>query len=382
MIFFLFISIFSIASDINFKSKYPATIKNHSFWKQYRICFPPFNWSLPGGLTPETEKLFWVQSENMRHFLDTNNTDHCGVVRVVKNGAIDLPFERLSNVTHFINDKRPPKQIGRPEYITSNITLVLSGHWGHYFQHFFDNIGPQLVLALDATGLDPKDVDVVVDTSLLFENVPLLWKRMGFHEVTSVTEEIIYYSKYLVYVESAPKVHPHFCEGLRNLLKIPHNTPSKIIYISRKMRNSYYNQRFILNDDKLVALLQTMFGKKNFVAFDHKSYTLEQTIQLFSQAKVIIGSHGGGLYNQFFAPKDATVIEIMPVRPNGLYPDQRSGTETPSFSHMAVWSNTLLIGQRFYRYYETTLSSNFYLNLAKFENFLSNIPELWTEDEL
>lgn len=366
------------SSLAQFKSSYPASVTNHIYWNDYRICHPPFNWSLPKGLTPQYLKLFFEQPENMRHFLDTNSTDHCGVVKSIEKGLILLPFSKLSNVTHFINSKGIPLQAKFPR---TSLLLVLTGHWGHYFQHFFDNIGPQLSLAMDAMGLQPKDVSIVIDESYLFPNVPLLWKRIGFKKIIYARYDKFYDAKNLVYVESAPKVHPYYFSHLRKLLKIPNNPPKKIIYISRKLTNSYYNQRFILNEPKLIEMLQSICGHRNLIVFDHHNYTLDETIELFSTAKAIIGAHGGGLYNQFFAPKTAVIIEIMPIKPNGLYPDQKSKYDTPSFSHMAVWSNSLLIGQPFYRFYQITYLSNFFINLTEFDIFLSGVTELY-EDEL
>lgn len=373
IIFFHFCS-----SLLNFSSAYPVKVTDHKYWKQYRICHPPFNWSLPRGLKPKYEELFWVQPENKRHFIDTNRSQHCAIVRYVRKGSVFLPYPNLSNVTHFINTKSAPMQSKKTEY---QFLLIMTGHWGHYFQHFFDNIGPQLSVALDVIGLKLNKIRIVVDTSQLFPNVPKLWDRMGFKEVIDSKAVKNYTADNLVYIESTPRVHPYYFQHLRNLLKIHPGQPKKIIFISRKMTNSYYNQRFILNEDQLIEMLIQIYGKNNVVVYDHHNYTLDETIKLFGQAKAIIGAHGGGMYNQFFAPKSAVIIEIMPIKPNGLYPDQKSKDETPSFSHMAVWSNSLLIGQTFYRFYQITYVGNFKIDLRKFEKFLSRIPEL-IDDEL
>lgn len=374
MIHFLF---FLCSTLINFNSTYPVKITDHKYWRQYRICHPPFKWSLPRGLKPKYEELFWVQPENMRHFMDTNKSQHCAVVRLVEKGSVLLPYPKYSNVTHFINAKTPPNRSKKTEY---QLLLLMTGHWGHYFQHFFDNIGPQLSVAIDVMGLSLNDIKIVVDTSQLFSNVPKLWERMGFNEVIQSQVNKKYNAENLVYVESTPRVHPYYFQHLRKLLKIHPGKPKKIIFISRKMTNSYYNQRFILNEDQLIKMIIQIYGKNNVVVFDHHNYTLDETIKLFAEAKAIIGAHGGGMYNQFFAPKSCVIVEIMPIKPNGLYPDQTSKDEIPSFSHMAVWSNSLLIGQTFYRYYQITYISNFLVDLKKFDKFLSRIPELIDEE--
>jgi hypothetical protein len=351
----------------------PVEITDRKFWRSYRVCYPPFNWSLPRGLTRRTLSLFWKQPENKRHFLDTNASEHCGVFRLISNGRINLPYPVISNETHFINTESPAQRTRRP---VGGFLLILTGHWGHYFQHFFDNIGPQIALALDVLGRDPSNLTVIADLAPpAFPNVPQLWNRIGFAEVFG-SENRLYSAGLLGMIESTPRVHPHFFTKLRDLMRLPERAPTKIIWISRKRANSYYQQRFIDNQDDVVKQLTRLYGAKRVVLFDHRRYTLNETIELFASAKAIIGAHGGGLYNQFFAPKECVIVEVMPVKKNGLYAEQRNAHEEPSFSHMAVWSNSLLIGQEFWRYYVVTSAPSFSINITDFTAFLAGIPRL------
>jgi hypothetical protein len=144
----------------------------------------------------------------------------------------------------------------------------------------------------------------------------------------------------------------------------------------RKSSNTYYAQRFIRNQDEIVERLFQVYGRDNVVIFDHRQYNLNDTIRLFASAKAIIGPHGGGLYNQFFAHESCVIVEIMPVKATGLYPDQDNAEDVPTFSHMAVWSNSVLIGQKFWRFYSVTNSSVFDVNIDAFFHFLAQIPEL------
>lgn len=365
----------------NVKSTVKTEITDHGYWREYRVCYPPFNWSVPLGLDNKMLKLFWKQPENWRHFRDTNNTNHCGVVRMISNGKVALPYPVISNETHFINTDKKPRVKKNP---TEDFMLVFTGHWGHYFQHFFDNIGPQIALAMDVLGEDPEMIPVVVDLSEHFKNVPKLWQRLGFSRIIyaepAVKREVN--SKVVTMIESCPRVHPHFFMRLREMLKLPVRKPTKIIWISRKLTNSYFPERFIWNEDEIVHKLKLMFGRRNVVVYDHANYTLDETIELFASAKCILGSHGGGMYNQFFAPKEAVIVEILPIKSNGMYHDQTSFYDVPTFSHMAVWSNSLLIGQKFWRYYEITGAANFYVKIDKFMQFLSKIPELMYHDEI
>jgi capsular polysaccharide biosynthesis protein len=73
-------------------------------------------------------------------------------------------------------------------------------------------------------------------------------------------------------------------------------------------------------------------------------------MEIFAAARVIIGARGGGMYTQFFAPIECVVVDIVTVASDGTYPDQATKTQTPSFSHTAVRSNSLLVSQKFWRY--------------------------------
>ena len=375
---FLFTLIFSFIDTLGdnifprIKTNNMTKMRENGYWRQYRICYPPFNWSKPNGLNSRTEKLFWAQPENHRHFKDTNASEHCGVIRVVANGKIQIPFSHLTNETHFRNTIYPPSKVLTPD---RKALMVLSGHWGHFFQHFFDNIGPQLSMMRTLLGDNIHDLPVLVDTDKLFPVVPKLWERIGFPEIIQSHKYRYYSANVLFYIESTPMVHPVFFKDLRELLKIPERIPRYIIWLSRKKTNTYYAQRFILNEDKVIEMLKELYGNR-LIIFDHKKYDLNQTIELFAKAKAIIGAHGGAFYNQFYAPKNCTVVEILPVTEEGKYPDQDYLDEMPSFAHMAVWSNSQLIGQKFWRYYQITDDLSFDVNVKNFRKFLKGIKEL------
>jgi hypothetical protein len=335
LVSFVLAVFFDISNNVlpQLRPNSPSTVMDHGYWRQYRVCYPPFNWSLPLGLNNVTLPLFWRQPENSRHFQDTNASDHCGVVQLVENGNVYQPFSSISNVTHFINTKMPPRTAAIPEF---DSLLILTGHWGSYFQHFFDNLGPQIAVALDVLGPEAVNLTVIADLSPLFPNTARVWRRAGFTNVVPSTPHHDYSAKIVAFVESAPRVHPAFFEKLRELLRLPVRRATKIVWISRKRSNSYYAQRFILNEKAIVAILIKMYGKRRVVMYNHLKRGFDETINLFAEAKVIIGAHGGGMYNQFFAPRECVTVEIMPVRANGLYPGQGSYKSTPSFSHMAV----------------------------------------------
>lgn len=76
---------------------------------------------------------------------------------------------------------------------------------------------------------------------------------------------------------------------------------SRRIYISRSQ-----SSRKIVNEDELLQIL-TDYG---FEILYCEQMTLVEQIQVFSNAEVIIGPHGAGIYNQIFCHFGTTIIEI------------------------------------------------------------------------
>lgn len=86
----------------------------------------------------------------------------------------------------------------------------------------------------------------------------------------------------------------------------------KRIYVSRAKAG----WRKVLNEDELLAMLNRHGFRRYFL----EDLSVQQQIQLFQQAEMIVGPHGAGLANVVFAPPGAKVIEIGTVyRPFGYF---------------------------------------------------------------
>lgn len=77
--------------------------------------------------------------------------------------------------------------------------------------------------------------------------------------------------------------------------------PHKLIYISRS--NS---SRKIVNESEILPILNDY----NFEIIRCEELSFTEQIEIFSQAKIILGSHGAGIYNQIFCNQGTTIIEI------------------------------------------------------------------------
>ena len=124
-----------------------------------------------------------------------------------------------------------------------------------------------------------------------------------------------------------PATHPDLWHNARRIywslanLSESNSLPSsdKFIYIQRTAGNSKNQGRLILNEEPFIEILR-QYAKKsslNFILYDHSKQdgNIVNQIRLFSQARVIIGVHGGAQSNMNFAQPGTTIIEIMPYDP-------------------------------------------------------------------
>ena len=125
-----------------------------------------------------------------------------------------------------------------------------------------------------------------------------------------------------------PGIHPRLWQDARRLywsISGISNSTNKskrknLIYIQRTSTNAMNSARLILNEAPFIKVLQDYCSKNSlkYIQYDHSKDTghIRSRIELFYNAKVIIGVHSGALSNMNFAQAGTTVIEIMPYRSN------------------------------------------------------------------
>ena len=112
--------------------------------------------------------------------------------------------------------------------------------------------------------------------------------------------------------DSAPITYGNY-RFIRNLFEevvseVSEFKKGQYIYVARGAKVSY---RYVLNEPEVIEVLKR-FGFE-IISMDGKGLTEE--IQIFSQAKIIVGPTGAALTNLLFADPGSTVIELLP---NGL----------------------------------------------------------------
>ena len=108
--------------------------------------------------------------------------------------------------------------------------------------------------------------------------------------------------------------------------------------------------------NQIFQKIKEVYGDK-VILFNPKHSSFENTINLFQKAKVVISSHGGAMYNAMFSSHDTKIIEIIPINSRGYYPGQVPDG-IPTFAHLAIYTNSQLMGQPFYRHYQVTSGSS------------------------
>lgn len=117
------------------------------------------------------------------------------------------------------------------------------------------------------------------------------------------------------------------------------NAKDRIVFIRRTLgqQTAFRNQvREILrlrsrldfcvleNHDEILHRLRQAFPDHEVMDFDSDALSVRQQIDLFSQAKVIVGAHGSGLANMVFSAPGTHILELMPQK-----------TVFPVFWHLA-----------------------------------------------
>jgi capsular polysaccharide biosynthesis protein len=136
-------------------------------------------------------------------------------------------------------------------------------------------------------GIQKSQILQVGNTWLEFESVII----SSFHSFGHLHTPSHYYTK--------------LCSNLSNRVSRSLSLSPEKIFVSR--RNA--SLRRLENESMLYEYLKI----NNYFICDPGDYTLEEQIEIFSKAKIIVGSHGMGIANSAFSNNLQHLIEIMPV---------------------------------------------------------------------
>ncbi|WP_434222754.1 tetratricopeptide repeat protein [Limnospira platensis CENA597] len=207
---------------------------------------------------------------------------------------------------------------------------VVSGISGNVYFHWMVDVLPRLEILRQA-GYNWQDIDRIVVNSIRHPFQRETLQRLGIPEAKIVESDIhphIQADQLLVPDFAGPVGYPPpwvlawhrrtwlqedtlgvnlNSEGFLELSdtqksKLGQKTP-KLIYISR--HSAKY--RRLLNEEAIAALLQ----QRGFITISPETLSVAEQAQVFSQAEVIVASHGSGLTNLIFCQPETTIIELM-----------------------------------------------------------------------
>lgn len=189
---------------------------------------------------------------------------------------------------------------------------------------------------LELIGINRKDIVQTGNCWLEFESLIIT----SFPSFGHLHTPSIYYTK--------------ICDELiKSVSSSPAIQKPKKIFVSRKNAKV----RRLENEGCLYDYL----AENEYFICDPGDYTIEQQISLFSEAEIVVGSHGMGINNVVFSKKIKYLIEIMPTTWNRV--SYFRTTQLRDSNYACYWikpneNNMLCINkEKFITFLEQTLSS-------------------------
>jgi len=232
-----------------------------------------------------------------------------------------------------------PKHICIEENYGSDLSVIKADTtWGGAYFHFMTEVLPSVLYLCN------NKYPIVTHKSSFIEpmfrffgiNEPLLY------EFPENVNKIIQ-----PYIECG-NPSPEKIELIRNVLNTKIIFEKKIgIFIVRK--ESYRN---IMNSNDVLDILKETYADIEWHIFT--TLSIQETAELFSKAKIIVGPHGAGFTNMLFSPNEITIIEFMDIdNPNICY-----------------WHLSEMLHNKYFMIPSKTTNGNFFIHLEEvFELF-------------
>jgi capsular polysaccharide biosynthesis protein len=263
------------------------------------------------------------------------------------------------------------KQCANPVH---DVIMLLMAHDIRDWRHFLNRGVAHISLMEMATGIDPATVTFVVDP-WDSEHIPYLLHRYGFKNVMTRTELSTeeFSAARIVLAQAVPIVHPSYFHRFLDRLKFNFSSEGadKVVLVSRAAYDHVEQTRVIANQHDLEMALKERYGGR-FEVFKGGT-SIHRAISVFQNAAIVIGSHGEAMYNTLWASRNCRIVEILPVRKDGGYPDQGKPTEPPKFEHLSFYTMSMMNFQRFYRYYSPSRTINYEINVPKFMRWVGKV---------
>jgi hypothetical protein len=253
-----------------------------------------------------------------------------GDVSLLTNAQLSQPdyklhsCSQLSDINVLLNHK-PKKASVPPVRVPAMFWAYVSA--APFFQHWTQNVLPKLAQAglADASiyeNMNNNEKKWTANQELLSSRFPIvekMYEHMGWNPPVNIAETRIIADE-LIYACNSPPLHPTLWRlGQQRVLQVKPKSREErktVVYCGRSKGGHTENEgRRVLNEAAVLRLLAEWAPSSFQVTeFDHGQYTsVEQLVDFWSDARALIGPHGGCLTNALFMPPNGVIIEGFPL---------------------------------------------------------------------
>jgi len=266
------------------------------------------------------EFAFWT-SRSLKYFPNLpkiKNTRNFGIgiiraanLYILKNTRISKSdFQNSLNIYN-----QTIKRGNKPFDINNAFYLCVSG--ADQFQHFVQDLLPILAYLKDELNKNPNYPIILNKPSTGFRNFDKFFELLGISNPKIFIDQKPIKVKNLYFLDFKTK-NAIYClpqEMYSDLFNtIQHNMSHKVVkeqnlvcFLRQEKTRNFENE----NEIKLMMsnMAQKLGCKPLFI--NPSIETLDNIIDILSNAKYVFGSHGGAMFNTIFANKHATIIEFI-----------------------------------------------------------------------
>jgi hypothetical protein len=283
-------------------------LKRNTFKRKYRQYFPldvvTQTFFKPiGGISESIDE---VQIKSFdRVYLDTNFRPN-----------------NLNMFTFKVYKEREMPKTSDREFITKAFSLLVGG--ANSFQHFIQDCLPILfflkkeeLINKDFTVLlyEPLDKHKIIHQILdrYFPDLSIFWVKFG--SVLLIESLQVLRFKPRNFLFSLPQKIVSSVPSKFTILEGTESVDRRTIYLTYLDRGNNAT-RNITNSESFESTLKEIardLGLR-FIKFVAESKTLDEIISILDNSAIVIGIHGGSMYNSIWAGEKAVIFEIVPIK--------------------------------------------------------------------
>lgn len=260
---------------------------------------------------------YFYEIDYGRVFTNTNDVAYLKNNKIIKGASLQIRNTGYNDniLRNVVFKTGTPK---KHTFVNAKVYSILTGieSNNNYFHWFFDSL-PRLLLIKKFYKVEKNDFFLVNNLKHNFQRESL--KKLGVKNILNAYELKHIKAKKIITIDFHRKhtdVPQWFVNDLRSYLLKNHKLKKKSakkIFIDRS--NTSSKTRDVYNKQELINFLK----KKNFYIIDPSNLSFDKEIELFYNAKIVIGLYGAGLTNLIFCRKNCKVVELKKIKTNKLY---------------------------------------------------------------